>query len=241
MQPNQPVRFLLVRKRCTYAFIDFAYLHIPNPRDPANLPKLQQLVQAMTQEERLLLLSLNFEMIWWHSRLTPPEGALFEYKKRIFVQWFLRDRGERLLSLLFGAHSARDDHLWGFPKGRAAKNEPQLAAALREFAEETNWSSLDLQLFPHINFSLCYADGGREYVDKGFVGLTRHTFPPKIDMTNRNQIAEIAELRWLSVRELELLAPGSRVLEALRPMEKRIREELRPRMCRRRRCIVSGL
>ena len=228
------MKFLLVRKRFTYAFIDFAYLHIPNPRTPGNLPKLQRLVQAMTQEERLVLLSLDFSYIWWHARLTPTEGALFEYKKKIFTQWFLQDRGDKLVSLLMGCRGTRDDHLWGFPKGRRADNEPPLAAALREFAEETNWTSSDLQLFPGIARSLTYSDGGREYIDKGFAALTRHAWTPSIEMSNRNQISEIAEVRWLSIQELELLAPGSRVLEILRPILERIRKELRPRVGRRR-------
>lgn len=231
---NQPARFLLVRKRFTYAFIDFAYLHIPNPRTPTNLPKLQRILQAMTQEERLVILSLDFSVIWWHARLTPCEGALFEYKKKIFESWFLRDRGDKLVSLLMGCKGTKDDQLWGFPKGRRADNEPPLACALREFAEETNWTSSDLQLFPGIFRSLTYADAGREYVDKAFVALTHHAWAPSIDMANRNQISEIAEVRWLSIQELELLAPGSRVLEILRPIQERVRKELRPRVGRRR-------
>jgi len=229
------VKFLLIRKRCTYAFIDFAYLHIPNPRTPGNLPKLQRLLQSMTQEERVLVLSLNFAAIWWHARLTPTEGKMYEYKKRIFTQWWLRDRGERLVGLIMGCRGTHDNHLWEFPKGRPnSKNEPALACALREFAEETNWTSSDLQLFPGIARSLCYSDCGREYIDKGFAALTRHAWTPSIDMSSRFQIAEIAEIRWLTLKDLELLAPQARVLEILRPVLERIRKELRPRVGNRR-------
>ena len=82
--------FLMIKKRNSYAFVDF----VLGRYNINNKKYIISLFNNMTYEEKLIIISLNFEMIWDRFRLTHiykekynkeiKYGNLFYDKKKIF-------------------------------------------------------------------------------------------------------------------------------------------------------------
>lgn len=158
----------------------------------------QELINNMTPDEKLILKSLNFDMIyykmWMHKFKTP----VYYNAKFIFEKTFMVDNGEKLHKMI---NKSRNGKLvWEIPKGKKLnKNEPDLICAIREFTEETNIIKKMYKIYPEICREHSFIEAGTKYVNRYYLAYTRQIFEPEILMSNIEQTNEISEIQWMDL------------------------------------------
>lgn len=157
-------QILLIKKTNTYAFVDFVLGRYKNNND------IIDLFNKMTYGEKRDILFLKFSMLWYKVFNVAPEQAyqnedssmseFYFRRKSEFELSFLRDNGNRLRK--FAENSQNVETIWEIPKGRAARGESSIDAAIREFGEESGIDSykIDLRSKPYVE---CYVDNRTIY------------------------------------------------------------------------------
>lgn len=212
---------LLVRGRFSYAFTDFVFGHYS-----AQEFYVQELISQMSINERMILQTCNFEMIWqimWGKASTqklPPHmericknirarSAYEEYvhKKGLFEERWMHDGGDRLREMIIKAQGAGTGDRWDIPKGgRQAKSEALTACALREFQEETEIPLSHLHLFPGFVYVHTYQQAQVKYVIYYYVALlVRPVMSParRLTLQRPNQAHEVEDIAWVAIGDLD--------------------------------------
>ena len=94
---------------------------------------------------------------------------------------------------------------WGFPKGRNNKNESNIQCAMREFEEETGFASDDYTIIKSIK-PLCeefLGTNGIKYKHIYYVAYPNNDKKPQIDVTNKNQMAEIGDIGYYDYNSIQ--------------------------------------
>jgi 8-oxo-dGTP pyrophosphatase MutT (NUDIX family) len=139
----------MVQKRYTYFYVEFVLGHYNRTSEE----RLVYLFNNMTNEEKIVILSLDFGKLWYKIWLVDPESVYAPHDKRLnpdelsrynnckkhFERSFLCDGGERLRALI--SKTRNNGTVWEIPKGRAHPQELPLESATREVEEETGISS----------------------------------------------------------------------------------------------------
>ena len=218
---RKEVRYLLIQRRDSLSFIDF----VRGKYHPQNLAYLQQLFRSMTDDERALVSdpATDFAALWatvWHRPIGSHQGHEYAEARASYESlregYLLRTGGGEaggavtpvsLAALVATTESAYPtEREWGFPKGRRKVKEPDAAAAVREFSEETLYAPTDIELVP-----------GCKPIDETFQGTNgvryRHVYfvarmregvaEPVADARNvREQAREVREVRWCTRDEV---------------------------------------
>lgn len=137
-------KYLLICRKDTLGFVDF--MRGKYPLYDKNY--IQNIVDEMTNDEKQRLITGNFEQLWkqlWGDTI----GIQYRGEENIS-----RDKFSRLKSgIIIGNHlhtietiiksstTSWNEPEWGFPKGRRNYKEKDIVCALREFEEETGYSS----------------------------------------------------------------------------------------------------
>lgn len=168
---------LMVRKRYTYGFASFVFGQY-NKRDEKHIVDLLNL---MTNQEKLDILSLNFDLMWWRVWCDLPNQKKNSnnnnwtdiYKKKTMFNYirspigsktkydlYLKKKAKfectfvsntKLLEKLIKRSTSGSELLWEIPKGRTENDENKLDCALREFTEETGICSSAVKILPDVN------------------------------------------------------------------------------------------
>jgi len=191
-------KMLMVRRRNTYEFIEFVF-----GKYPADDNRLIRMFSKMTIDEKLDIMSHNFNQMWWRIFLDEPRKPMYFTSKSKFETTFLCDDGARLDRLLRAAgYSTR---IWEIPKGHGKKGESEIDIAVREFTEETRLPSNFYHIYPEATRSYSFIDSNITYVNKYFIAASPREFNLKIDMKNHDQIHEICEIKWMTIEEIKIL------------------------------------
>lgn len=196
------VRLLLVQKRYTYAFFAFVY-HKCNMRDD---DAVIALLDRMTIEEKLDILSLDFQRMWWRVWLGRGTSAQFLNAHRRFRETFTGDHGARIQSLVRRS-TVCALRLWEMPKGRKKNaNEREMDCAIREFYEETGIprSAYHITRGTH---EIDFTEDGIHYHVKYFIAITTRDIHQRITTAKREQVSEICDIHWATGAEMEAYAP----------------------------------
>lgn len=151
--------FLMIRRKDTLGYIDFMrgkYL-------VQNKNYIMNMLKQMTVKERALLREGNFDKLW--KNLWGENTVLNKYKTEeisskekydlLFSGILNKDIFFTLCSMIdeCDALEVWDEPEWGFPKGRRNYQEKDYECAIREFCEETGYSSEHLKniqnIFPY--------------------------------------------------------------------------------------------
>lgn len=167
---------ILIKKPITYHFCEFIAGHY-RKNDEQHLRKL---FNNMTYHEKIDILSMKFNNMWYRMYKTNPDQVFlqangssiskqFYKKKNKFEMSFLHDGGSRLRYLI--SDSTNAETLWEIPKGRKKDyddsrkpegkrhvrednkrniKEDNIDAAIREFSEETLIESSKYKLLWHL-------------------------------------------------------------------------------------------
>lgn len=210
---------LLVKKRCSYNFVSFV-LGYYSKKDEK---QLKTLFNGMTHAEKVDIISLKYNQLWYHVMLNYPDyldinsdrmskGDINAYirKKNKFESTFVVDGGIKLRSLINGTHNS--ELLWEIPKGRKSKNELTFDCAMREFKEETNMRSSNYKVITSINpITEIYICTGITYSNKYYVAETNIQTDPRMSFVNPHQISEIEDIKWMNTADISICDPIGRL------------------------------
>jgi 8-oxo-dGTP pyrophosphatase MutT (NUDIX family) len=206
------IEMVMVKKRCTYYFTLFilgAYRLVDNKR-------LLYLFSRMTPEEKLIILTFNFETMWnhhWQTHNNNPkfnrkkiaDFSVYTAKKNKFDKLITDDNGKRIRNLI--SISRNSSLIWEIPKGRKDfDHENDIECAVREFQEETGISKDSYRILSEIKpFKTVERDGDTCYISTYYVAIPTKYIKLRIDFDMLDQICEIIDIRWISSEEIDLL------------------------------------
>lgn len=214
---KKEVEILLVCKRYTYAYCEFVNFNynINSDNDIVNLFK------KMTLDEKIDILSLNYQQMWYRIWTNNSNYQLFAQKKNQFDAVYMCDGGVRLRKLISQTLSTNADRIWEIPKGRRDdKTESNLVCAIREFYEETGIKKRFYTLLHEVGFNNNYTEGGVMYKNKYFLARAQDNLDIKKFITI-NQLNEISDMRWMSYSKIKAIDNSNRLLPLCRVLFKK--------------------
>jgi ADP-ribose pyrophosphatase YjhB (NUDIX family) len=188
---------LLVQKRHSYAYTDF----VMGKYHKNNRRSLLTRVNNMTIHEKLLLRSLNFEMMWYHLFLTSEKTPLYYRCLAKFTNSFLSKNIKFFKSILSGS-TRSIDLMWEPPKGRISSDESNLSCAIRELKEETGISLNSYQIVKGEKVKKAIIIDKIKYVIYYYVARCKDDVRPTYNMNNPIQAIEISGAKWIPVKDL---------------------------------------
>lgn len=135
---------------------------------------------------------------------------MYMERKLKFESSFLKDNGKRLRSLI--QQSSDSEILWEIPKGGKntalinGKEETNIDCAIREFYEETSIKDNKYKIIYNAKPIIdSYVDNDINYKTIYYVASLNppYDYKPYIDYRNFDQIAEIEQIKWVSLAEIE--------------------------------------
>lgn len=206
---NSNNELLFIKKRVTYAYITF----IKGIYNKNNDHELIKLFNNMTIEEKICIMSLNFNIMWHKLYLIHPYNKIivkdlskFENCRNKFEKRFLYDEGKRILKLIKNTKSV--NKLWEIPKGMANKNESNINAAIREFNEETNIKKNKYKILYNVNpIEYVFIDDNITYKYVYYLAvLLDSKYTPNIELNlNSNSLMESIDIRFLNLTEISFI------------------------------------
>ena len=211
--------YLLIRRKDTLGFVD--YLRGKYPQ--RNSVYLQNIVDEMTISEKRALRTLPFATLWqelWGEHI----GIQYRGEEQHSRDKFARLRkgvavGATTVSLdglLNASSTSWEEPEWGFPKGRRNYQEKDLTAALREFCEETGYSSDVIRVVQNIcPFEEIFTGSNyKSYRHRYYLAhiSSDHPVPTGFQRT------EVSKLKWMPLED---------ALAAIRPYNKERKDMLR--------------
>lgn len=203
-------KVLLVKKRVTRYYCDFVLGKYSNNDDGYII----NLLNNMTVNEKCLLLSEDFNKIWFHVWLknigdgnffNNRMSNLYTHCKKKYER-FIYQHGSRLHSYI--RNSKSKPLLWDIPKGKLEPNETYLEGAIREFEEESNIKLNRYQIIKDkkpIHSSHIF--GKNIYINKYYIAkLNPNTIVREgVSFSNSSQRFEIEDTRFFSLHEITYL------------------------------------
>jgi len=188
---------MLIQKRNSYAFMDFVLGRYKN----SNRRMLLNKFNNMTVQEKLVIKSLNFDLIWFHLFLNLDKTPMYYRCLSKFTNTFLCNNNKYLKSIL--NNSAKSvDLIWEPPKGRIGQKESNLSCAIRELKEETGISMNSYNLIIGQKVKKCIIKEGIKYIIYYYVAKCREDVRATYNINNIHQSIEISNAKWVPVRDL---------------------------------------
>lgn len=210
---------ILVKKRYTYQFFEF----VLGKYQKSDARYLTKLFNCMTYQEKMDILSLKFDTLWYKIWLEVPgtDGVLtckrevgFNEKRYLYsyskskrkFESFLNDKNylRKLIN-----HSSNSETVWEIPRGRKISNEKEVDAAIREFNEETGVDPRKYTILWNVKpIVTSYKDAGVVYKTTYYLAQLdpKHAnFEPKVYFSSYNQIIEVEAIKWCSSHDVQAL------------------------------------
>jgi len=203
------VRLLMINRRYTYPFYMFVCGHYNERNDD----EIIALLDRMTVDEKVDILSLNFQQLWYRIWLGTYQPNVYLAARNKYNERLVGDGGERIKSLVRRSRKYAS-RLWEIPKGRKKHaNECEMDCAIREFYEETGIPRSAYHLTPGI-FRLVFAEDSAKYDITYFIAITARAVIQRINSAALEQVSEICDMRWVPASDMEVYAvrdiPGHR-------------------------------
>jgi 8-oxo-dGTP pyrophosphatase MutT (NUDIX family) len=170
---------------------------------------LQSLIDQTSLTERERLKMRSFPELWrelWNGPASRRYHAEYEYAKAKFD---VMHTGA-LAAACAASTTAWIEPEWGFPKGRRASTEGELACALRETFEETGIAKRDLAIVNELEPLMEEFKGsnGISYRHRYWLARVDPSIVVRLNPANIDQAREIGDVRWCSLEEaLALIRP----------------------------------
>jgi len=223
-------QLLLVRKRYTYAFNDFVHGRYNSNCDSEIINILNQ----TTLEEKLEILSLNFNLLWHKIWLSDKPGInnVYFLARNKFQHTFLEDNGARLRKLIGRAKNSQ--LLWELPKGhRINKYESEIECAVREFEEETGIQKKHYFIYPQFRRVYSFIDANTKYVFIYYFALIKNEFIDICKTICQQKLvkiySEISDIQWASIEMIRLIDQDKKLENITQPIFNFARRVVRPK------------
>lgn len=204
---------LVTQRRTTYAFDDFV-LGLYNPN---NISALAKLFNNMSVHEKAVILSMRFDYIWYMFRLeNSGSNERYSICRKHFLKSCLFDGGELLKTLI--NNSKHGVPMYEFPKGRRHKDEYPLNCAVREFKEETGIDKKYYNIIPGITRKITSVTNNTKYIVTYYYAISKRNFDVRINFKNHEQIFEINDIRWMTLKEIGVVNNDKRLVDLSKPL-----------------------
>lgn len=207
--PIYGLQLILIKKPVSYHFCEFIAGHYRK----TDSKHLKLLFNNMTYHEKMDILSLKFQAMWYRVFRTNPEQSFLQsnnnyvkqymLKKTKFEASFLSDGGIYLKKLM--ADTVNAETLWEIPKGRRHDqvNEGFINAAIREFTEETTIEPSKYNIMWRVSpYIETYSDFGTTYQNIYYYSTAVGDWEPTIKFSNGIQICEVSAISWCSLNNI---------------------------------------
>ncbi len=200
------VKVLLVSKRITYNYAMFV-----NARyDPKDRRHIRDLFDGMTFDEKLDILSKNFDQIWYRMWLNNNRTAQFHIARNRFESVWLVDGGARLKTVISRSRSI--ERIWEVPKGRKKRpQETELECAIREFTEETGIDSAKYRVLPQVCVKKDFIDREVRYSQTYFAAAADEDCNMASNILLSTQVSELGAFKWMTPEEIRFVDFGGRL------------------------------
>ena len=203
---NNKVEYLMIRRKETLGFIEF----MRGKYAIQNKEFLLNLLRQMTNEEKDKLLNRDFETLWKEIWCDSDTQMKYKYEENTSKEKFnllregitYKSDNYTLKSLIEESKEVHeyDEPEWGFPKGRRNYNENDYDCAVREFCEETGFSSKLLHNLQNIvpydeNFT---GSNFKSYKHKYFIMYMKYE---NSLVMNNYQKSEVSKMQWMDLKK----------------------------------------
>jgi 8-oxo-dGTP pyrophosphatase MutT (NUDIX family) len=217
---------LTVRKRNSYAFVEF----LLKKHDRKDEKSILMLLNNMTYDEKIDVLSLNFGQMWHRFLLMNPDSPVsgagsgqgnavmdnyekYKARKANFEKTFTIDKGKLLRRLL---EKSRDSiNTWEFPKGRRNGSEKKLNCAIRETSEEAGLFPTDYRILDESPLSIIQHGPGVKYESYYYIAvMSDHNYKPKLpERMKAGKPSEIVELQWMTSDKINIIDTNNKMTD----------------------------
>ena len=199
---NDFQRVILIRKRFTYSYFDF----VIGKYNRTNKSYLIKLFNNMTVAEKLIILSLNFEQIWYHIFLTTEKSNdYYKYYTKFYNAFLLNDNIKLLKSLIISSNN-NTSLLWEPPKGRKKNKESNVNCAIREVTEETKINQDLYKIIPNYKYKRSIVENGVKYNTIYYVAKYKHrNIISNINLGSTLQVSEIDKIEDINIKHINTI------------------------------------
>jgi 8-oxo-dGTP pyrophosphatase MutT (NUDIX family) len=218
-EKNNVVEILAIKKRYSYAYSDF----IMGRYKKHNLDYVKNLFDKMSFSEKLDIISMRFDMMWYRIWMSNPEKMYnivdiyndklnnlsknpisvrkshmnmynMYYEKKIkFEKNFLNDNGKKLINII--KQSKDSEILWEIPKGRKNGHETNIDCAVRECTEETSINSSKYRILYDVSPVIdSFIDDNVLYKTVYYIAVLRNPDEPFVPFVNFRNFDQITEI-----------------------------------------------
>lgn len=197
-------QILLVSRRYTYAFDEFMHGNY----NTHNNNEILKLLDGMTVDEKLILLSLDFLIVWYFWWMNNEYNSQAYFHMRNKYMSIINDNGKRLRALI--NKSKNGSRIWEIPKGRRNRGESEIECAIRETKEETGLNKQDYKLLHLPPIKQSYVDTDITYTTNYFIAECLNDSNIRIQY-DIETIGEISEIKWMSIEEIRIIDQFNRL------------------------------
>ena len=195
------LKYLLICRKDSLGYVEFMRGKYPL----YNQEYIQNIINEMTVQEKVNLLTKNFNILWkelwgdyygaqYRSEEKTSSEKFYQIKEGIHL---FNDEFFNLEKLIQNSNTNWTEPEWGFPKGRRNYNENDLTSALREFGEETGIPKNKIYIIKNfIPFEEIFTGSNfKSYKHKYFIAYTEYN-----DLSNY-QKSEVSQIKWMTLEE----------------------------------------
>ena len=194
------LEYLLIRRKDTIGYIEF----IRGKYSINNKKYLLNIISEMTTIEKELLLNNDFDTLWnklWGvciNKFRNEEKNARDKFELLKIGITNSVNSFNLQTLIIESNTNWSEPEWGFPKGRHNNLERDLSCGLREFEEETGYSTQHLNIIQNIipYEEIFTGSNYKSYKHKYYVGFMSKNQQPK-----PYQETEISKIEWCNYEE----------------------------------------
>lgn len=171
--------------------------------------ELKKKLSMMTLEEKLDILTFDFDKLWYRIWLDSPKIPQY-YISKLKFEFLDKSKLKKMIE-----HSKNIGLLWEIPKGMKKKGETDINAAVREFEEETNIAKMMYKINPDAKIKYKYIDDLITYNVQYYIAITKKNIIPEINLSSKEQIKEISAIKWFTIEEIRFVDDKNKHLEQI--------------------------
>lgn len=203
---NSELKYLMIQRRDTLGYVEF----MRGKYNLENIKYIYELFKIMTKEERLNIITYDFDTLWnnlWMNKnLKKFHNEYSNSKKKFFLLKEGINIDDKYYSLRqFHTETPLIYHFpeWGFPKGRRNIKESDKDCAVREFEEESGYSSDQYTIIKELEREeeLFSGTNNIRYKHIYYIGKSIKKVQLSINKDNFSQVSEISNIKWFNYQD----------------------------------------
>lgn len=192
---NNTIEYLMIQRKDSLAFMEF----IRGKYSINNEEYIEELINNMTENEKELLLTGEFDKIWnyaWSQQNTNIKHTTEYIESKNKYNYIFNINTIHNFTKKEKCYKYEQE--WGFPKGRRKLKESNIDCAVREFCEETRILKSDINIISDLdNFEeIFFGTNNILYKHVYYIAKINKEVNLQIDNKCIEQFREIRALQW---------------------------------------------